>query len=63
VNFLISHCIGLSNEKIKSEKPKSLKRKLDARSRSGMSSPTDKTVSALVLQIGQLSANVSCVNS
>jgi hypothetical protein len=64
VNFLISHCIGLSNEKPKSEEPKSSKRKLDATSSSGMSSPTDKTtVSALVMQIGQLNENVSCVNS
>jgi hypothetical protein len=64
VNFLICHCIGLSNEKPKSEKPKSTKR---ARSSSGMSSPsspTDKTtVSALASQIGQLSAAVSCVKS
>jgi hypothetical protein len=63
VDFLISHCIGLSNEKLKSEKPKSSKRKFDAMSRSGMSSPADKTLSALVSQIGQLSATVSCVNS
>ena len=63
VNFLISHCIGASNENLKSGKPKSLKRKLDATSRSGISSPTDKTVFALALQIGQLNATVSFVIS
>jgi hypothetical protein len=62
VNFLISHCIGLSNEKPKSEKSKYLKRKWDERSISEMSSPLEKTVSALVLKVGQLSENVSCVN-
>jgi hypothetical protein len=62
VNFLISHCIGLSNEKPKSEKSKYLKRKWDERSISEMSSPLEKTVSALVLKVGQLSENVSFVN-
>jgi hypothetical protein len=62
VNFLISHCIGLSNEKPKFEKPNYLKRKRDERSISEMSSPLEKTVSALVLKVGQLSENVSFVN-
>jgi hypothetical protein len=69
VNFLISHCIGLSNEKPKFEKPNYLKRKRDERSISEMFSPLEKTVSALettvsalVLKISQLSENVSCVN-